>query len=109
MTDQFKGEGDADTATRADAILPALSDEYARAYYGALIKERRARAYWNHGRPALAYDWLVDALHGFDRAATLRPPGNDDALLRWNACVRLLERMPAPSRDHHEEAAILSE
>jgi hypothetical protein len=22
----------------------------------------------------------------------LRPPGNDDAILRWNACVRFLER-----------------
>lgn len=109
VTDQFKGEGDAATSTRAEAILPALTDQYGRAYYGALIKERRARAYWNHGRPALAYDWLVDALHGFDHAAALRPSGNDDAVLRWNACVRLLERIPAPSHDHHEEAAILSE
>jgi hypothetical protein len=33
------------------------------------------------------HDWAVEALHGFDQAMTLRPAGNDDAVLRWNACV----------------------
>jgi hypothetical protein len=26
----------------------------------------------------------------YERAETLRPPNNDDALLRWNACARLI-------------------
>jgi len=30
----------------------------------------------------------------FERAEQLRPPGNDDALLRYNTCVRILERHP---------------
>jgi hypothetical protein len=93
---------------RADAVLPRLHDEYARAYYGALIKERRGRAYRAAGRGRLAYDWLLDALHGFDRAIALRASGNDDAILRWNACVRVLETLPQPS-DDTEQAAIISE
>jgi hypothetical protein len=28
----------------------------------------------------------------FEEAERLRPPGNDDSILRWNACVRFLER-----------------
>jgi hypothetical protein len=28
----------------------------------------------------------------FEQAEKLRPAGNDDALLRWNTCVRLCER-----------------
>ncbi len=109
ITDEFQGEGDAARSARADAILPKLADEYARLYYGALIKERRARAYAKHGRGPLAYDWAVEALHGFDRAMTLRPAGNDDAVLRWNACVRLLAHLPEPAADRHEQAAITSE
>jgi hypothetical protein len=109
ITDEFQGEGDAARSARAEAILPKLSDEYARAYYGALIKERRARAYARHGRAQLAYDWLVDALHGFDKALGLRPSGNDDAVLRWNACVRLLVHLPEPAADQHAQAVITSE
>jgi hypothetical protein len=33
----------------------------------------------------------VKALHLFEEAERLRPSGNDDAILRWNACVRFLE------------------
>src|SRR5205809_6026184 len=43
ITDEFQGEGDAARSACAEAILPNLADEYARVYYGALIKERRAR------------------------------------------------------------------
>jgi hypothetical protein len=109
ITDEFQGEGDAARSARAEAILPKLSDEYARAYYGALIKERRARAYARSGRAQLAYDWLVDALHGFDKALGLKPSGNDDAVLRWNACVRLLAHLPEPAADQHAQAVITSE
>ena len=40
----------------------------------------------------------------FEQAERLRPPGNDDAILRWNACTRLLrghpELIPAPIEGH---------
>jgi hypothetical protein len=28
----------------------------------------------------------------YERAEAVRPPGNDDAILRWNTCVRVLAR-----------------
>jgi hypothetical protein len=109
LTDQFQADHTADHVARAEAVLPRLHDEYARAYYGALIKERRARAYRAAGRGRLAYDWVLDALHGFDRAIALRAAGNDDAILRWNACVRMLEALPQPSHDADQAEAIISE
>ena len=30
----------------------------------------------------------------YDQASAVHPPGNEDALLRWNTCARLLERHP---------------
>ena len=32
-----------------------------------------------------------EALHLFAAAQQIRPSGNDDAILRWNRCVRLLQ------------------
>ncbi|MGH7663533.1 MAG: hypothetical protein ACRENI_04450 [Gemmatimonadaceae bacterium] len=40
----------------------------------------------------MAYDWLQEALGCYERAESLRPAGNDESLLRWNTCARILER-----------------
>ena len=66
-------------------------------YYSGLVAERRARAHLDGGgaAPHGAYDWLMDALDYFERAEAVRPAGNDDAILRWNTCVRVLQKQPA--------------
>jgi hypothetical protein len=109
ITDQFRDESTAAHVGRAEHLLPQLRDPYTRAYYAALINERRARAAIDAGRPTMAYEWLRAALDGFDRAIGLRPAGNDDAVLRWNACVRALEHVPAPREADRAESAIMSE
>jgi hypothetical protein len=30
----------------------------------------------------------------YEKAESLRPAGNDDAVLRWNTCARILTRNP---------------
>ncbi len=109
ITDQFRDEGTAAHVSRAERLLPQLKDAYTQAYYGALIHERRARAALDAGRATMAYEWLLAALKGFDRAITLRPAGNDDAVLRWNACVRALANVPQPADTDRAETAIMSE
>jgi len=109
ITDQFRDAGTAAHVGRAEQLLPRLKDPYTQAYFGALINERRARAAEDAGRASMAYEWLLAALHGFDRAIASRPAGNDDAVLRWNACVRALERLPAPTETDRAESAIMSE
>ena len=37
---------------------------------------------------------LEKALQYFADAEKIHPPGNDDAILRWNRCVRLLQSQP---------------
>ena len=110
ITDQFRDEGgSAPHVARAEQLLPRLADEYARAYYRGVVHERRARAAVGKGRTPAAHAWLTAALESFDRAIALRPAGNDEAVLRWNACVRALQRMPEPALDDHRSAAIMSE
>jgi hypothetical protein len=84
------------------SLILALTDEfprddraYDRAYYSGIAWERRAKAFHDAGRPGSSghvYDWIVKALGLFEEAERLRPAGNDDPILRWNACVRFLER-----------------
>jgi hypothetical protein len=110
ISDQMPQEGGA-AMERARALLPRLPSEYQRLYYEGIICERRGKALLDGGHVgsgSAAYEWLRDALSFFDRAAAVRPAGNDDAILRWNTCVRLLERHPQLSaREEGRELQML--
>ena len=97
LTDQFESGEQSAALAQARTIVPQLPTEYERAYYGGLIAERRALAILAMGSPGsgfMAYDWLREAMTSFERAEAVRPPDNDDAILRWNACARVLMRHP---------------
>jgi len=96
LTDQFRREIEPQF-TEARAVVPRLKSEYCRRYYEGIVCERRAKAHLDRGGPGsgtLAYEWLQRAMGHYDSALALRLAGNDDAVLRWNACARLLERHP---------------
>jgi hypothetical protein len=110
LTDQFGEVVGAHKSARE--ALAGLTSEYDREYYGGIIAERRAKAQFARAGAAAsagAYDWLVEAMQHFERAEAIRPPGNDDARLRWNACVRFLQRHPhlAASRQERDEIEML--
>ena len=107
ITDQFRGEDLANHTARARALIPRLGDEYERLYYGGIICERRARAHLARGGPGtkpIVHSWFVDAMKLFERSMRLRPPENDDAVLRWNACARTLDRHPELHAELEEPA-----
>lgn len=96
-TDQF-GDELGDDAGTAEEVLRRLRDEHARAYYEGIIFERKAKAQLKRGTPGsgfAAFQSFQRAMSCYERAEAIRPPGNDDALLRWNACARILKRHPA--------------
>jgi hypothetical protein len=92
ITDRF-GKGYVMGVTHAQELLPRLRDAYERGYYAGIIAERRAKALLRQGGPGSAfqaYAYLREAMTSFEKAEAMRPPGNDDSLLRWNACARLI-------------------
>jgi hypothetical protein len=95
LTDRFPYH-DGRLVSRAQAVVARLETEYDRAYYGGLVSERRARALLGPaGGPSLTVGrWLTEAMASYERAESLRPPDNDDARLRWNACARLFNLNP---------------
>jgi hypothetical protein len=102
LTDQFE-RGLGESVARAREVLARLRDPYSRAYYAGIIAERRAKVQLRRGGPGAkhaVYEGLRQAMAHFEEAAAVRPPGDDEALLRWNTCARLLmshrELTPAP-------------
>jgi hypothetical protein len=76
ITDQF-GRGDDSVVSEAHRVVDRIRGEYERAYYSGIVCER----------------WIKAQL-------------NEDAVLRWNACVRFLERNPGlfPTADSGDDA-----
>jgi len=94
LTDQFEHGLD---VQQAREVLSRLRGDYEQAYYAGIICERRAKAHMRHGGPGsgyVAYDGLREAMGWYEKAEALRPPGNDDATLRWNTCARTLTSHP---------------
>jgi hypothetical protein len=96
ITDQFS-ETESDGLARAREAVQGLEDPYRNAYYNGIICERWAKAILRRGIPhssSLAYEWIEKALDWYGKAEAIRPEGNDEAILRWNTCVRMMQRNP---------------
>ena len=94
ITDQF-GTGSSGNEKRARDLLPRLSDEYERTYYNGIICERLGKAALDKGilgGKHIAYEGIRNAMELYEKAEKISLQGNDDAILRWNTCVRLIER-----------------
>jgi len=97
LTDRF-GRGGGTPLARAQQLASSLPGRYERAYYSGLVAERHARALFEGHSPGgsrTAGVWFREAMAHFEAAEDLRPTGNDDARLRWNACARMLNAHPA--------------
>ena len=75
-------------------FVERIRNDYERTYYTGIVYERRAKAILAGG-PAgsetTAYDFFRQAMDWFEKAEEIRPAGNDDAILRWNGCARLIK------------------
>ena len=93
---------------RARALLQHLPDAYQKAYYEGILCERRGKAHFRSGNPmagTMSFEWLEMAMGFYERAEAMRPAGDDDAVLRWNSCARMLmanDRIRPPVDDATE-------
>ena len=89
----------------ATAVFKALEEQYARSYYTGILHERHAKAQLRAGRPAQAVAAeLEEAMRCFERAEQMRPKDNDESILRWNRCARLLQSIPQPEMQEQPSA-----
>jgi tetratricopeptide (TPR) repeat protein len=104
ITDQFTGDI-SDRYAEAESTFRSLTDTYQRVYYLGILQERKAKAQLRAGRlPHTVLPIFEEAMNYFEQAEKIRPPNNDDAILRWNRCVRLLQgRMGSEWQKEMEE------
>ncbi len=107
LTDEFKDRL-SPAFQQAEEILPRLGDQFCRAYYEGVICERRAKVHLNRHDPGsgkLAYEWLQKAMRLYEKALQSCSPGNQEALLRWNTCARIIMQDPhlTPSEERATE------
>lgn len=105
LTDLFDGMQVA--ATEVRPLVETLKNDFERHYYAGIVDERWAKALLRAGyEPAVVYDLVRSAMQHYDAAQRIAPDTNDDATLRWNACVRMIElnKLTEPA-DGADEAA----
>jgi hypothetical protein len=93
-------------ATAAQEVLAQIKGDYEQAYYAGLIWERVGLARIHEGASgggASAYHALREAMAHYERAIDFASPGNDDAILRWNTCARLIMQNPEVRSLHDED------
>jgi hypothetical protein len=92
LSDQFSQKGAPGSIREATQMAAKLNDDYERLYYGGIVREREARAMLTGRSNAFAYDGFREAMEWYEEALPLRPPGDDNAILRWNSCVRAIRK-----------------
>jgi hypothetical protein len=96
ITDQFD-LGHGEDLKRAELALTSLKGEYKAAYYRGIVSERWAKSVLKRNLPRgeeMVWEWMESAFEAYAKADSLKAAGNDEAILRWNACVRLLAANP---------------
>lgn len=97
MSDRF-GKDYAVGDGRIQDYLSKIETDYERAYYTGIVYERRAKAVLARGGIG-AYELFEQAMDWFAKAEAIRPAGNDDAILRWNGCARVIVRNDLKPRE----------
>lgn len=111
LSDQFAPHANV-KMKEALALIDRLDDEYSREYYRGIIHERWAKGHLAMRGPAsgyIAYDWFRKAMAYYEKAEALRPAGNDDAILRWNTCARVIDGDASIRPSPHEPAHTMLE
>ncbi len=98
----------------AQEVLDRIQGEYEQAYYAGIIWERLGNAHIreaDRGAGASAYHALRDAMSYYQRAMHFATPGNDDAILRWNTCARVIMQNPQiqPVSEHDPQSWLRDE
>lgn len=102
ITDQFKSSMHSKSITDAMKVIDLLKDNYQKDYANGLVHERLASAAIIKGGPRshyIAYYHLLDAMEWYEKSQKNHPEKNEESVLRWNTCARMIEEFdlkPSP-------------
>jgi hypothetical protein len=97
ITDQFPSldvrKGMRERKEEVETLLGRLPDEYSRRYYSGVMLERWAKGLLGAGyNSTTVLEYFERAMREYEAADELAGADNQDAVLRWNTCVRIIMR-----------------
>lgn len=110
LTDKFAAGGLNPAFDQAKEIIEKLAEPYCKAYYLGIVYERRAKYHLEQGGPGCgpaSYQWFARALKAYNEALESCDPDNQDAVLRWNSCARIINNNPHVKADDQAPSDLL--
>lgn len=93
ITDQF-GSEKGTSSVKAKELCAQLTSNYEQQYYRGIIEERLGKTALKRDSPRvvyIAYEHYKNAMEFYEKAEKIHPKNNQDAVLRWNACLRRIQ------------------
>jgi tetratricopeptide (TPR) repeat protein len=107
LTDQLNQSERQSQIKEIERAIDKLVTEYQRFYYRGLLNERRARFMITQPMSrSFAYDYFYEALKSYKQAEAIRPENNDEAVLRWNSCIRTIQTEKLKPRQDSEDVLV---
>jgi hypothetical protein len=107
LSDQLHHAGKKTQVQSIEAAIQKLESRYQQHYYTGLLHERRARFMLTQSMARVfAYDYFIEALQFYEKAEKIRPEHNDEAILRWNSCIRTIEKEKLKPRPDSKDARL---
>ena len=107
LTDQFSTPGVSVGRTKVEDVLPRVTNDYDRTYLEGIVAERRGIAALKQDTPGyMVHGFFARAMDCYESAIALAPEGNEDAILRWNTCARILNRNPSIRAEEHRSLSM---
>jgi len=107
LTDQLSQSEKQSQIKAVQRAIDKLVTDYHRFYYTGLLNERRARVMIKQPMShSFAYDYFYEALMAYKQAEAIRPENNDETILRWNSCIRTIEKEKLKPRKDSEDVLV---
>ncbi len=92
FTDTFSKPNIKTSDKKIKQAITELKNDYQQNYYTGIFQQKKARSLTSHAMSgSFAYHLLLEAIANYETTDKLSQADNDDAILRRNSCVRIIQ------------------
>ena len=104
LTDQYSHQHAKVQPKKIVEFIAKLKSEFHQIYYTGIFLERKARALLkNPMSQSFAYEGLMEAIAKYEVAEKMAPKHCSDPILRYNSCLRTIEKENLQPRAEFDE------
>ncbi|HIC40565.1 MAG TPA: hypothetical protein EYO74_04090 [Piscirickettsiaceae bacterium] len=104
LTDQYSHQHGKLQPKKVTEAIARLTSEFHKIYYTGIFLERKARSLLkNPMSESFAYEGLMEAIAKYEMAEKMAPKHCADPILRYNSCLRTIEKENLKPRAEFDE------